>query len=248
MEHVESSVKVYFTTKYSQFKSINGNRLLNELKIKRIINEIQNGLDMLKYYPIVVDENMNVIDGQHRLYIARKLKVNVYYIISRKVELVGIAKINSNTEKWSNDDFINCYIVNGSKDYEKLRDFREEYGFPLSACQFLLMYGSAERTLGGSDIKDDFQNGKFEVRFEEMAIQIAEAVLLFSRFPHYKSRNFIVAVNKIIVSGKCDIKEIAEKYNQQDAGSLKLQGNYKGYLTNLEEIFNYRNRIRQTIF
>lgn len=247
MTHVESSVKVYFTTNYTIFKAIKGNRLLNETKIKKIISDIKAGLDMLKYYPIVVDENMNVIDGQHRLFIAKKLKVNVYYIISKKIALNEIAKVNSNTEKWNNEDFINCYIVNGNKDYEKLRDFKEKYGFPLSVCQFYLMYGISKDG-GDDDMKELFQQGKFKVRFEKEAIALAEKVELFNRFPKYKSRPFIVAVNKVITAGKCDIEEIAEKYAQQDASALKQQANFKGYLTNLEEVYNYKCSKRKVIF
>ncbi len=249
MQHTESSIKVYFTTNYTIFKAIKGNRLLNESKINRIISDIKSGLDMLRYYPIVVDENMNVIDGQHRLFIAKKLKTNIYYIISKKIELNSIAKINSNTEKWNNDDFINCYIVNGSKDYEILRDFKEKYQFPLSVSQYLLMFGSSERTeLDGTDMKDLFQSGQFKVRFEQQAIDIAEKVMLFSKFKNHRSRYFIVAVNKVMTIGKCNVEDIAEKYNQQDASALKMQPNYKGYLTNLEEIVNYKCSKRRTIF
>lgn len=248
MDHVESSVKVYFTTNYTIFKAIKGNRLLNESKINRIITDIKSGLDMLKYYPIVVDENMNVIDGQHRLFIAKKLKVNVYYIISKKINLNEIAKVNSNTEKWNNEDFINCYIVNGSKDYQILRDFKEQYLFPLSVCQNLLMFGDAGGDGGKEDMKEVFQQGKFKVKFENKATELAERVLLFKNFPHHKSRTFIVAINKVITSGKCEIEEIAEKYAQQDASALKQQANYKGYLTNLEEVFNYKCSKRKVIF
>ena len=248
MEHIESSIKVYYTLNYSMFKAIRGNRLLNEPKIKRIMNDIKSGTDMLRYYPIVVDENMNVIDGQHRLYIAKKLKCNVYYIISKKATLHEIAKINSNTEKWSNDDFINCYIVNGNKNYEILRDFKDKYRFPLSVCQYLLMYGDAVRDGGNDDIKQIFQQGKFRVEKQQRATEIAENVLLFSRFKNHKSRTFIVAISKIIHTGKCQLSEIVDKYNQQDESVLKQQANYKGYLTNLEEIYNYKCSKRRLIF
>ena len=248
MDHVESSVKVYFTTDYTIFKAIKGNRLLNESKINRIISDIKSGLDMLKYYPIVVDENLNVIDGQHRLFIARKLKLNVYYIISKKIALNSIAKINSNTEKWNNEDFINCYIVNGSADYQKLRDFKDKYGFPLSVCQFLLMEGSATRGSNAADMKEIFHQGRFLVKFEKQAQQIAESVILFAKFPNHKSRPFIEAIYKVIISGKCEVTEIAEKYKNQDASVLKMQANYKGYLTNLEEVVNFKCSKRKVIF
>lgn len=248
-QHTESSVKVYFTTNYSIFKALKGNRLLNEAKIKNIISDIKNGLDMLKYYPIVVDEQMNVIDGQHRLYIAKKLKTNVYYIISRRVSLNEIAKVNSNTEKWKADDFINCYIQNGSKDYEILLKFKDEFNFPLSVCLMLLSTGSALTDGGGGRYtKEDFQQGKFKVNHKEKAYDIAHTVLKFSAFPNHKSRAFIVAVCKILESKRANIEDIVAKYKEQDPSVLKAQGNFKGYLTNLEEIYNYKCSKRKVIF
>lgn len=248
MEHIESSIKVYFTTDYTIFKAIKGNRLLNEKKIKKIIADIKSGFDMLRYYPIVVDENMNVIDGQHRLYISRKLKQNVYYIISKKITLNEIAKVNSNTEKWKADDFINCYIQNGNKDYEALRKFKDEFKFPLSVCLMLLSTGSALKDGGSENSKDDFQQGKFTIHHKEKAYNIANTVKKFSLFPQHKSRTFIVAICKILEAKKVKIEEIITKYNEQDSSVLKTQGNYKGYLTNLEEIYNYRCNKRKVIF
>src|SRR3990167_9828888 len=107
MNHLESNIKIYFTRDYSIFKNIAGNRLLNENKINKIIYEIKNGLDVLSYCPIIVDEDMRVIDGQHRLYIARKLQSNIWYVISKKkLSILDIAKVNTNTERWKLKDFI----------------------------------------------------------------------------------------------------------------------------------------------
>lgn len=76
MTHTEATVKIYHTSQYSLFKMINGNRQLNEPKIKKIIAEIQSGNDMLKYYPVQVKENngrLDILDGQHRFYICKKV-------------------------------------------------------------------------------------------------------------------------------------------------------------------------------
>jgi hypothetical protein len=81
MTHTEASLQIFFTNEYSRFRMINGNRQLNEAKINRIIKEISNGNDMRKYYPIQVKENgdrLDILDGQHRFYIARHFKSPVF--------------------------------------------------------------------------------------------------------------------------------------------------------------------------
>ena len=80
MTHNESSIKIYHSKDYSLFRMINGNRQLDERKIKRIIKDISDGLDVLRYCPILVKVNgdqLDIIDGQHRYYVSRKLKCGV---------------------------------------------------------------------------------------------------------------------------------------------------------------------------
>ena len=138
MQHTEASVQIHFTNEYARFNMINGNRQLNERKINKIIKEIDNGNDMLRYYPIQVKENkerLDILDGQHRFWISKKLGRPVFYIlVQEEKSMPDIAKINSNVEKWKNDDYINCYVQHGIEDYTILRDFFEKYNVSLFSC------------------------------------------------------------------------------------------------------------------
>jgi len=67
IKHTTSTVAVFQTDNYKNFSFIPGNRPLNELKIKKIIGEIESGNDVLMYYPIQVKvqgEKMMILDGQ----------------------------------------------------------------------------------------------------------------------------------------------------------------------------------------
>ncbi len=234
MEHIESSIKVYYTKEYSIFKALKGNRLLNESKINRIIDDIKGGLDLLKYYPIVVDDKMNVIDGQHRLYVAKKLRLNVYYvIISRNLTLEEIAKVNSNTEKWNNKDFIHCYKANDNEHYDILEKFIETYKFPLSLSQHLLMYGTAGNDSGNANLKTIFQKGKFTVSYKEDAEKLAKAVHKFDHFKKFKTGTFIVTIDKLMAKG-FNIDLLAKK----SVGKIMVQFNYGEYIQLLTTIYN----------
>lgn len=237
MEHTESSIKIFYTKDHTIFKSITGNRLLNERKINKIIADIKSGLDFLKYYPILVDENMRVVDGQHRLYVARKLKINIYYIISKtEIELVNIAKMNSNQEGWKNKDFINCFVVNKNSSYEILQNFMDKWKIPLSTAQYLLMYGTAGGD-GGNDMKGVFQSGKFRASFEKEANNVGEKMSMFCNFPKYRTRTFIVALDKIILAKKCDFEILVKNY-KENSHMLKIQADHKGYMEILQDIYN----------
>ena len=199
-QHVESNVKVYVTREHNIFKTIMGNRLLNYNKIKKIIKEIESGLNMLQYYPIVVDKDMNVIDGQHRLFIAKQLKCNIWYIIcetkkssagASPVTLNDIAKINSNTERWKNKDFIHCYAAQKNQHYIKLSDFSTTWSFDLTTAMSLL---SGKSNDGSGIERDVFEQGRFEIKDEDYANKIARQVHEFKDFSGFNKRSFVVAI------------------------------------------------------
>ena len=55
--------KIYKTTDYSVFKYLKGNRSVNELHVRRLVEAIK---EKDLQVPIIVDEKMNVVEGQHR--------------------------------------------------------------------------------------------------------------------------------------------------------------------------------------
>jgi hypothetical protein len=250
MEHSESRVKVYSTTDYQRFRMIEGNRPLNEGKIKKIIKDIEDGIDVLEYYPIQVYERGNLLDiddGQHRFYIARKLRRPVHYILMRStLHLSEIAKVNSNVEKWNSKDFINCYVQLNNENYVQLRDFLDKYGLSTTLSVQLLEKGNPDLAgLGGGSEK--FQRGEFEVHCLEEADKLAAVATKFSGFKGWKSRSFFIALYKIMVAEKINIKDLVSKV-VKNIDKLEPREGYKGYIENLESIYNLGRKDRVIIF
>lgn len=244
IEHIVSSVHVYFTRDYARFKSLTGNRKLNDQKVKKIIKDIQSGTDMLRYCPILVNEKMEVIDGQHRLEVAKTIGSNVWYIITGETSLPEVAKINSRSEQWKSEDYIKCYSDLGNKNYQVLRRFLKKYPIAVSAAVGLLHYGII--TQSGSKM-EMFREGEFIVSHFEKAERLMEEVMLFSFFDGYLQPKFIQAIEMISAAGLVDIKELAEKAEKyQDR--LERRVNPKEYLRNLEDIYNISARVRKIIY
>ncbi|HEV7621473.1 MAG TPA: hypothetical protein VGO09_07065, partial [Flavisolibacter sp.] len=166
-QYKPSGVLVYETSDYSCFNFLNGNRALNERKINKIINEVSNGNDMLRYYPIQVKQNndrLDILDGQHRFFICKKLKRPVYFIlVTEEKSLPDIAKINSNVEKWKGFDFINCYVQHGNENYKTLQKFLDEYKISLTVSLQMLNLGNPGLDSGShGSLTNAFRNGTFE--------------------------------------------------------------------------------------
>ena len=250
MKHIESTLEIYYSDEYARFKMINGNRQLNESKIKRIIEEIESGNDMLKYYPIQVRENkdrLDIIDGQHRFYICKKLKRPVYYILVKEEKsMPEIARVNSNVEKWKSVDFINCYVAHDNSNYKILQAFLDKYQISTTVALIMLSKGNPGCEGAYPEMGDSFRSGTFEVKFKENAEQLADTCLHFDRFPNYRSRPFIIAIYRILKAGIIPIEDLISAYNKRPE-MLTQQGNYKAYITNLEQIINVGKQKRIVI-
>ena len=256
MKYQESPVKVYHTTDYTMFNRIRGNRDLNGLKIKKITHDIKNGVDLLCDFPILVTETtgplgknrLDVLDGQHRLEAARVTKKPVYFIVRKaEMDLHGVARLNSLQEKWKPADFINCYIERGVKDYQRLRDFVEQYGTPISMAIILLEKGVVHDAGIKDNLKEAFMKGEFRVKHWKQAVDIIENCKLFGASEAWNTTAFVKAITKILKANTCDFDELLEKFNQ-DPKQLGQAKNYKGYCEALERIYNKGYSKRRTIF
>lgn len=228
---------------------LQGNRSLNKPKIKRIKDEIAAGTNLLKYCPIIVvekDGKLKVVDGQHRLEVAKQIKSNVWYVISDELTLYQIAKMNSNTEKWKGTDFINCYAAHGNPSYVKLKEFVNVYRCPLNVALQLLSKGTKIDNAGSKDM-ELFRQGRYMVKREEEAIMVMQKLSEFSSFHGHMTGAFIIAICRIMVSGKISLDEVLKAYmGNQD--KLTLNKTWKDYLANLETIVNIGKSKRRVIY
>ena len=247
--HIESPVKIYVTRDYGLFGLLQGNRSLNKNKIKKIKDEIAAGTNLLKYCPIIVMEaegKLKVIDGQHRLEVAKQIQSYVWYVISNELSLYEIAKMNSNTEKWKGSDFINCYAVGGNHNYTKLKEFINVYDCPLNVALQLLSKGTKIDNAGSKDM-ELFRQGKYQVKKEQEAISVMQQIQVFSSFKGHMTGAFIIAICRIIMADKIALDDVLKAYNA-NPDKLSLNKNWKEYLLNLETIVNIGKSKRRVIY
>lgn len=251
MNHSSSKVKVFQTDNYKLFRLVDGNRTINKKKVSRIISEINSGNDVLDESPILVTESKNYLDvkdGQHRLEVAKELKRPVHYIIKKApMSLYNVAKVNSNTEKWKAEDYINCYSKAGNENYIKLGAFHKKYGISVGSCLTLLTFGVQKHDGIIVDLYKQFETGEFQIKTNKEAVQFAEVCKSFSAFNNWNSRSFLIAFSKIIQADKCKMDILIKKFND-DPNQLIYHAHWKGVINNLEQIYNKGNSTRRPIY
>lgn len=249
MDKQISNTPVYWTTDYSLFKFIAGNRDISEAKIKKLMNDVQHGMDLFKYCPILVNEEMYIIDGQHRFYVCHKLKKNVYYMVVPNFSLAQIAKLNNNQNRWKMSDFLNCYSSAGknTEHYEYLRQFIDMYHISISTSVSLL-YTGLPTTGAGTEHMEVFRNGEFTVKFKNEAELLVTAAYEYAPYTEVSNdRSFLLALQKLLTNGLFNQSEMLKKL-EKNSLRIEKQMNTKQYLAHMEEVFNYKNSKRQTIY
>ena len=233
---------------YEIFQLINGNRKISTKKVNRIVEDVNSGLNLFPYCPIIVSESdgvYRIIDGQHRFMAAKSLQHPIHYIVAHHIKLRDIARMNTNTDKWKYSDFTKCYIDLGIKDYEVLRDYCRKYKVQLRIAIGLLMYGAPRNSSKDAEV---FMDGEFKSLYYDFAVEFIELVdRLFSAYVFNRDPYLLMAVHKLNEKALWDIDAMEEKI-QKHPNMMDRQSTVKTYIYLLEQIYNMRNQHRKTIF
>jgi hypothetical protein len=242
-------VKVVKENTYSKFKFIVGNRPIVAAKVSKLVDVVTGGLNLFEYCPILVNKDMYVIDGQHRLEACKRMKLPVYYCVVEKITLNQIAKINSSQNKWNMNDFFNCFIQTGIKDYKTLKEFKEKYDISTGIAAQLLMYGTVNDAGGGS-VSEDFREGLFRIQKRESAEKIMKTAYDYQNVADLsiiKNRNFLRAIQELLRSKEYNHQEVIDKLNLRKS-VISKKSNFKEYAYQIEELFNRGNSNRRIIY
>jgi len=155
-----SDIIVYETSDYGVFKKMIGNRSVNNRQVKKIIKSI--GEVGVLPQPILVNEKMEVVDGQNRLEAFKRLDKSVLYIVKPGLGVKDCIQMNMNNTKWTVNDYIDCFADLGNENYIKLKQLAEMYPFSPSTIaavtfKYLSSSGGACRLLvaDGKYVVDD---------------------------------------------------------------------------------------------
>ena len=232
-------VEVKETNNYSLFKSITSNREVNMAHVRKLAKAIQKN-NMLHLNPIIVDNNMNVIDGQHRLEAAKLLEISLFYVIDNEVSKDDIASLNSNKLNWRTIDYVNYWTVEKRAGFDVISSFISRNPLlPISTCIQLLNEFNERST-------EDIMNGHCNVNGLEKAEETVKILNFISEyFKHAYSGKFVAAIRAMVRHDLFDFENFKMKVEEQPR-SLVSCVTTKQYLQMLSEIYNYKlskNRI-----
>lgn len=153
------------TTDYDQFHLLPHNREVSfrPAASKKLAEQmLEHGwLDAFPLLAIRKNGKLYVLDGQHRLQVAKDYGLPVKYVVTKKQ--VDVAGLNSTSKAWTSKDYIHRYVEEGNHDYQILSHFIEKHELPAS-------FGA--KVLGGND--ESLPSGKFKVKNMDSAQKLGD--------------------------------------------------------------------------
>ena len=102
------------------------NREVDVKHVKKLTTCYKTIGDFGEAYPIVVDENMRIVDGQHRYTARKELGLPIYYIQSIELSSDKLGLINDAMKKWSQADYTK--LLDDNPVIKKCKLFAEQFG------------------------------------------------------------------------------------------------------------------------
>lgn len=229
---------VFVTNDLDRFILMRGNRPPNPQHVEHLAKNIEQ-YGML-CNPILVNEDMEVIDGQHRLLAAKKTGTKIFYIIVKGYNLEQVKALNLKQKNWNNIDFLNSYADMGIESYLYIRQFMNRHKFDLKCTITLLDCANACNPSEKRKKSGKFKEGTVKIGDKKKAEVYAEYLKMIEPYHKLKGRFCGIMI------------QMFKKENfvfSQFLGKLKLQptalvecATGEQYKQLIEHIYNYRRR------
>lgn len=233
------------TTNYEMFKKLEGNRATTVARV----NKIKKSIMTVGYItsPILVNENMEIIDGQGRFEALKELRLSVEYIVQPGLNVKECIAMNIYQTNWKVVDYIKSYAAKGNPDYLRLTSLMSE--FPLVATTEIMAIALFE--IGRFDALK-VREGNLEITDEQYEAAREKLQFVYPVAEEYKNitriRLIINAMLYCLYIPEIDKYRLKNKViSVLETGKIPPIPTVDEAMQFMEEIYN-RNSKRETLY
>ena len=230
---------VIVTNDYGLFLRLEGNRNINKTNLKHIKKSM---MKQQLISPIIINEKMEIIDGQHRFIAQKELDLPVYYIIQNGYGKKETQIFNSCSKDWNIDDHMQSYCNSRVIEYIKYRDFFQKWKFSHNECMNML-----NGTIHDRGLQEIFKFGTFKIKTLKKAETSAERITMMEKYyDGWKRRSFVQAMLICFENKRFNFIHFCKKLRYQSSKLVDCVS-YNDYLKIIEEIYNYKIRTQNKL-
>ena len=227
------------TTEYSLFSMMDQNRdvELNNRKVRNLSKSMQQ-YGWLNAFPAMVRMSggkLIIIDGQHRVAVAREYGLPIKYVIEDKD--IDVAQLNDTSHSWTVEDFVKRYAKEGLADYVSLIAFSDHYNIPVTMASGIL-----SNTSSPGNVLHRIKNGTFKIISRPMATGIAEChARLSSINPVFRKMNSLKVLFACFQVSYFDPERLISGAEKK-SGEIKSITKIDLFFSMFEELYNFNRK------
>lgn len=236
--------QVQKTKNYAQFKYLLGNRPIDRYHLRKLRESIENN-NHLNLHPIIVNQDFEIIDGQHRFEVARDLGLDVYFIKSDIIKDEHLIDCNVNQKSFEVENFIEFFAIKEKNpEYIQLKAILKSSGLKPKALLTLVLGTANPHVLGF------IKTGKFKFPESQDHTQIMDSYMDFLEyvkdkrikpFGMFSNHNFARAFRWLFLTTGFNMQIFFNKFDNQWF-KLRPQATSQDWYNLLLEIYNNKNR------
>ena len=234
---------------YSRFHRLPDNRNVVESRVGKLVASISE-----KYIlnPIIVNEKMEIIDGQGRYEALKRLGLPIHYIIAEGATSEDCRRTNKYNTKWSALDFAESYEKAGVESYVRLLKVCRKHGQPIK--RVLRMANRGERTINvnAKNGMTKFEKGELTFTEEdaakaERALVLANEILSALQFTDRPNDTFYVAVKICCETEGYEHARMIANCRRNRSTYAQMSG-IDSQLKEFERIYNYKTHTQNRLY
>ena len=222
------------TYNYDMFAKVNGNRMVDKGNYKKLK---QSMLEEQLMIPIIVNENYEIIDGQHRYSACKELGLPVYYIVCEGYGIEQVKRANIVSKTWKKQQFLDMYLAEDKEEYKIFNSLIQTYNIPIAV---LIKMFAVIRKVPVTKVSLEFEEGEFVASEAMQIMKFMDDLEDFSGFKEYKTSNFITAFMKLYFRPDYSHEKMVSKLARRSS-VLEPKTTINDYLNILcNEIYSYK--------
>lgn len=233
--------EILCTKDYALFRQYKEQRELTPATTAKVMRSMKKR-GFVASKPIIVNSRMEVIDGQHRLQVAKNLSSCVYYVIDDTLNVEDVRELAAAQAGWSIDDYVTSHIRQGLNDYARLRELKELSCLAWQSFLYAVFVDAKDRI-------EQIKSGKLNLsKTKEDAI--LEFISKFEMFKplckHWGHRSFVVACSQLFSHPQYDHEQMRARLAYQQSRLIRC-ANVADHLDVLAAIYNYKSHAHNVV-
>ena len=231
-----NSPKIYSSSEYEKFGFLHFNRKINKSTVRRLI-KLTKEKNRMMYYPIIVDQSLGIVDGQHRFEVCKILGLPVYYMIMDiNADWQDVYNMNTTGKKHNISELIMLigkYSYGHDNDLTDLLVIYDDYKETNLLISTLAMLFFHFNHSSGGTIKA-IRDGRYEIRYRDETYRLLSFLdnMRALDFEDWDKNKFIFSITRIISQFKVNYESFLSTL-EKNAKFLKKQSCKKDYIDHL---------------